>query len=511
MILKHTQLYPWRKYLCWGFLLLCTSKLWSQQVVIDSLQRLLATPMHDTLRVVRQIELANAYTLSEPDKARHILHDAYYLAKKHDFYPGQARVLNGMGIIHTVYGEYEEAIRHYLEALDFAENYHLTKLKISILGNLGVLYAELTDAPNALKYYHLSLDAARKERFASYEGTSLNNIGNVWLKSYHNLDTAFLYFKQSLKVRKECCDSVEYISALNSLGRIFTEKGNIDSAKYYLEMALQISQKKQRLSLEIETRIYLSKIYIKQKKYDKAEQEIVYCLSNSKKLRFDKGMLDSYLVLADIYQATGRLQDANQCLRQRGLVRDSIATADLNTKARHLNKSMATQARLRELTGENHRQNQWLLSMGVMVILLIASGIILLRITQSRNRAIRRLHALSAQMQTLNLELEYRVQSRTAELEARNAQLEAYTHHNSHEVRARLATLMGVLEVFRLYQLPPAIEKWVAILAVEANALDKTLHQNNEMLTNSTATPQPTPQHSAEESPSEEDSYTSHG
>lgn len=64
----------------------------------------------------------------------------------------------------------------------------------------------------------------------------------------------------------------------------------------------------------------------------------------------------------------------------------------------------------------------------------------------------------------------------TAVLASRTAQFEAYAHHTSHRLRAPLATLLGLVEVFRLFPQPPEAQPYLDGIEATTYALDGVVH-----------------------------------
>jgi diguanylate cyclase (GGDEF)-like protein len=114
---------------------------------------------------------------------------------------GRADVLNGIGNVHWRRGEYPEAMRMHLRALD--------------------------------------IQRAQDDRLG--EGFSLNSLGNV---SYHLGDygQALDYYQASLKLREEIGDRVGVAYCLNNIGNIHGQLGESQRALEYMLQALAIKE-----------------------------------------------------------------------------------------------------------------------------------------------------------------------------------------------------------------------------------------------------------------------------
>ncbi|MCI0751245.1 MAG: hypothetical protein L0Y35_05365, partial [Flammeovirgaceae bacterium] len=79
------------------------------------------------------------------------------------------------------------------------------------------------------------------------------------------------------------------------------------------------------------------------------------------------------------------------------------------------------------------------------------------------------LKMLNDSLQNMNADLEVKVQNRTREIEVKNKKLEEYTFINAHHLRAPVATILGLIQLFDYKE---AIETQEVIDSLKKAAVD---------------------------------------
>jgi light-regulated signal transduction histidine kinase (bacteriophytochrome) len=84
----------------------------------------------------------------------------------------------------------------------------------------------------------------------------------------------------------------------------------------------------------------------------------------------------------------------------------------------------------------------------ILILAFVSIGSLLLNIRQ-RISKIRRVNSFNHQLIELNNSLEARVVERTQELEQKNHQLMNFAFINAHKLRAPVATLLGLINLYK--------------------------------------------------------------
>lgn len=155
---------------------------------------------------------------------------------------GANAMLQGMGTVHMVRGNYREAIGTYQKALERSTK---AMHRANIAHNLGIAYEELfvlSKGPylrksifwfrEALSYYRISLDSTGMSR-------TLNSLGAIYIEAGVP-DTAIQFLHESLKLKVALGDSAHLSTTCSNLGILYWEAGKTALAKRYLSLAIEV-------------------------------------------------------------------------------------------------------------------------------------------------------------------------------------------------------------------------------------------------------------------------------
>jgi len=146
-----------------------------------------------------------------------------------------------LGISYSQMGNYDEAMKIYISALEQAENLGDTSGMGQTLGNIGIVHRNKGEYDTALEYYDKSLKIFEEIGNKRGMGLSLNSIGVVhWSKGEY--DTALEYYDRSLKIQEELGDKAGMASPLGNIGSIHFNKGEYDTALEYYDRSLNIEE-----------------------------------------------------------------------------------------------------------------------------------------------------------------------------------------------------------------------------------------------------------------------------
>ncbi len=235
--------------------------------------------------------------------------------------------LNNMAIIHSLKGEYGEAMEYLFEALDRSKEINFRAQVAKSLINLGSIYAQLFNSQEAIKKYNSVLEEYKDVLEPSTEVILYNNLGNIHFesneaqiaKNYYTqgiqsaeesnykemlahlnaqmakcaieqgeLEEAVSYCEIASKLFNEDPDLSGYQIHLTNLGQIDFQQGKIDSAKWFLSKGLDQATKQGDRNMEIVCFEALSNVYKKEGNYRKAVAYQDQYLENSRDLQLKK-------------------------------------------------------------------------------------------------------------------------------------------------------------------------------------------------------------------------------
>jgi tetratricopeptide (TPR) repeat protein len=109
-----------------------------------------------------------------------------------------------------------------------------------IINRLGLIYDVYGNYESALKFYLKDLEGCRKSKDKAGEGTTLNNISQIY-DSRGDYETALSYLEQSLKIRREIGDKAGSATTLHNIAIIAYTKDDIEKFLEYETAAYRIA------------------------------------------------------------------------------------------------------------------------------------------------------------------------------------------------------------------------------------------------------------------------------
>ena len=157
-----------------------------------------------------------------------------------------AFVLNDIGSIFKIRGQYDTALDYFQRGLKISEthsNYHIVA---SLLENIGTIYRIKGDSDRALTYHKRCLHIQEQHLPDIHKeiAKTLANIA-VTFGDKDNLDKALEYYQKSLHMKQQClpAEHPDIATSLHYVGNALNNQGKWDEAIDYYTRALQIREK----------------------------------------------------------------------------------------------------------------------------------------------------------------------------------------------------------------------------------------------------------------------------
>ncbi|MDY6933813.1 MAG: tetratricopeptide repeat protein [Spirochaetota bacterium] len=154
---------------------------------------------------------------------------------------GQGTTLNNISQIYNARGDYETALKYLEDSLKIRQEIGDKSGQGTTLNNISQIYDARGDYETALKYLEDSLKISQEIGDKSGQGTTLNNIGSNYY-TRGDYETALKYLEDSLKIRQEIGDKSGQGTTLNNISQIYDARGDYETALKYLEDSLKIRQ-----------------------------------------------------------------------------------------------------------------------------------------------------------------------------------------------------------------------------------------------------------------------------
>lgn len=228
-------------------------------------------------KVQGRLVVAEDVARSLEDRTSKLLGAGSGSVKDFEFLIDSSNLLNNIGCVYRVQGDYEKALEYYKKALIIKEQVlgieHPSTA--TTYNNLADAYAKRGDCGNALKCLEIALTIYEKTLGSEHLNTAkaINNIGGVYclLGDYAK---ALQYYKRAIAIIEKLLGGEHQFTAtmLNNMANAYNELGEYESALYYYEKALNIREKVLGTEHTDTATTYndLANIYRIQKDYGKA-------------------------------------------------------------------------------------------------------------------------------------------------------------------------------------------------------------------------------------------------
>lgn len=194
------------------------------RVLVDSLQRELATVKADTSKVNILANLSYAYSEINADSGILLGNTALALAEKINWTKGKATAYADIAICYQSKGELNTALDYSNRSLKTYEQMAHKRGIAAVLMNTALIYQGLGNYVQALDYYHRALKVFEAMSDAPSEAITLENIGNLYLEQKDYQQTQ-KYFTAAISINRKLGDSIGLARNISNMGILHDAKG----------------------------------------------------------------------------------------------------------------------------------------------------------------------------------------------------------------------------------------------------------------------------------------------
>lgn len=301
--------------------------------VLDSLQKLLASPIHDTTRTLVYHQISRAYRHSKFDSSSWYAKKGLTLANKIQFKKGIAANINGLGTLELNQGNYLVALKYALEALKINEGLGDLGEIANTKNNIGEVYRLLRNYEKALQQYEEALVINKKIKYKLGVAINLNNIGEIYT-AQGKYQEALAHLQQSLELCKELKDTRRVALRLNNIGEIYEKQNQNVQARKYFEEALALHNKIGNNLYQSVALCNIAKISLKEGKPDLPTAEKAYSIAL--KMKAKREISNALAVIVGIYEQRQQFELAFQNYKLLNQYKDSINLEEVDKQTKQI-------------------------------------------------------------------------------------------------------------------------------------------------------------------------------
>jgi tetratricopeptide (TPR) repeat protein len=410
----------------------------------------------DSLKIVRSLRV-KGQMLGRLDKSIEQMQcyaRALPVAKRNQFIKEIYYMLNGIGNLHLVTGEFDKALDHHLQAFQLVRDRADTSEMAQSLNNLGLLFYKMNNPSKALEYYQESVQLRTLIRFPKKQMVfAFLNIA-ICNCEIGRIKEA----EQAIQTAKEGCDTLSLARFQFSItfneGCIAFAKGNYVDAKRAYMKSYQLSKAINDRRFQVDNLLAVSKIALKQNDQNSRKEALdsaLTLLDDHKPLLRES--LAVYNLLFEYYLDVKNYAQATKYQNLYIELNDKVsnlnfATRMMEVESRYLNKQHAA-----ELLAEKeisllkeeviYRQKIGNILMGGLVLMLLVIVGAMVSIIRNKRKINRYLEAC-VQRRTKEL------QEKTEHLLRLNLERNAKVNQLCCQLKQFLATVTGLTLLTRL-------------------------------------------------------------
>ncbi|MEQ8362085.1 MAG: tetratricopeptide repeat-containing sensor histidine kinase [Cyclobacteriaceae bacterium] len=385
---------------------------------MDSLENLLKTPIHDTVKVWALNELSREQIYGSPDKALRLANEALKLAGKIGYQRGEAysyRVLasiSGTNDRYLSYSEYmEKAIKLFIVLQDSVGlgNCYITE---------AIVYDRQLNFESSIDSYLKAIPIFRNKNMPERVAVCLSNLGFVYYQM-ERFEEARESLLEAIAINEFINNTTVLINSYSNLGLVLSKLDEWTEAENYFEKVLQLHEVLKGNSNPeafVETLIGKSQIHKARNQFKEEKRFLDEAKKYAEQFNYMELRKQAYLGLLAYYVRTSNFEKTSEALNELVIIDDSITRQKRRNEASII-ASVINSAKL-ESDFENAQdsiekqeliiaqQKQTLIAVALVGALFFILLILLILSNRSRRRMNKTLAAHREAIDIKNIELE---------------------------------------------------------------------------------------------------------
>ncbi len=278
------------------------------------LSRETGSPEHE-LKCLRQQGVTYWYANKLRD-FRRLNQKALTIARELNHDKEIGRCSNNIGVYHSKFENYAQALNHLETALQIAKKLNNNTETSNTLNNMGIIYKNIGNHDKALDYLTQALAIDRQLGDDIYIAIDLNDIGTIYRHmglstgNKEHFQRALDYFSEGLELSRKIGEVKNEIYILNNIGSVYSDLGkDYDALKYFREGLdkARSADEKEAASMMLNN---MGIVHSNQGNYEESTLYFQQAIDQALEIRGGRILWEAYLELAHVYHKQGKLQEA---------------------------------------------------------------------------------------------------------------------------------------------------------------------------------------------------------
>lgn len=380
-------------------------------------------------------------------------------------------------------------------------NYLGDENKVKFLFNKASIYQIKNDTDSTLLYYNKAYQDFPNDISHSFIGDHMVKIGN--------LDSALQHYYKaiSLKDPKGSYFDLLYVKVAG----IYKEKGVYDSTEYYLKKCLEEAIRLGEKTNNVKSHARLASFYFEQQQYNKAKEHTTKAYEFAIQNQFIESLETITKILENLAAQEDQYDKAYQFAIENRYYLNELSQQEATKFLRvtEIERDLKTWSINQDKKMEK-AENAKNLVVIIAAFFLLVSGM-LYSMYRTKHKALQNqlflgetikeqneeilsqgeeLKVINEDLSSLNNKLESRITERTEELKivnkhlsTYNQRLEQYANLTSHNLRAPLASIKGLLNLYNMQHInPEEKEMTVQYIRKSSEEMDRVIEELNGLM-----------------------------
>lgn len=265
----------------------------------------------------------------------------------------QANILNNLGSLHTLLGDYSRALGELQAAYELIRQFTATSRSEAMnLINLGHLYREMGDLHGAQEFYARARETGRALDDQMIEVVSLNSLANILSRTGEWVSARELYH-EALQLARRLGFSKYEVDNLDGLGEAHAALGEHQRAIAAHRQALTITREISDPEGELDSLINLGRNYLATEQCSEAVQALMEAYDSALRLDRTEALIDAHELLGQAYEKKNDLPRALGHQRAMHSLKVSLLNEKCEQRSTQLSRLYESECARRE--AERHR------------------------------------------------------------------------------------------------------------------------------------------------------------
>lgn len=423
-----------------------------------------------------------------------------------------AHTLNTLGSINWAEARYNLALKLYFESLSKYEALGDSLGILISLNNIGEVYKRLKNITNAKSYLFKAADIYKVIRPTSYPILNYLNLAEIYIEE-SKYDSAS-YYLAMVKNAPEDQLSENYLATINfDYALLNKDTSNYDLAKTFVDQSISFAKSIKNDRRLAESYNLLGEILLETNYRKEAEKNFELALGLAVKLHHELLELKINQNLYKLDLEEGKTINAITHILRYTELNDKIYTISVARQAAEfetvyeLDRIEKENALLQLSQNANKSIIRYQVGFLTLALLALAVAIYFILAINKQRRSLKETlglleeksqmiekqkeelekqakntEALNQELKLLNKNLESRAQEIAHEIEDKNKRMNKYAFMNAHKLRAPLASILGLINLFGKNISAEDEKKMVKMLKDSAHKLDNVVHEIRDVI-----------------------------